>query len=231
MPSVSQTTISPSSSKKRRRDDDTGAQVQVKISSPRHALHDTLFNNAANRDDSHLNAERKQIAPRRRLHEQKRQRIEVRDEQTHSLLQNETTRLGLGGEKELVKPKIDLSPCHVCWRKPTDKSQLDSYAYCEGCGARTCFVCMRVCEGVGDFRSTMRGIGIGDGAFSFEFENPVHGQGETFERGGEEEGKKAWQKDRIEGHRGRICSRCCLERGAEGDVWCLGCLRTEDGMS
>jgi hypothetical protein len=35
----------------------------------------------------------------------------------------------------------------------------------------------------------------------------------------------------IEGHRGRICSRCCVERGAEGDVWCLGCLRTEEGMS
>jgi hypothetical protein len=90
---------------------------------------------------------------------------------------------------------------------------------------------MRVCEGVGALQTSRMGIGIGDGAFSFEFENPVDGQGRRFGVEDEDEGKKAWQKDRIEGHRERICSRCCVERGAEGDVWCLGCLRTEDGMS
>ena len=169
--------------------------------------------------------------PRRRLHEQKRQRIEVRDEQTQSLLHSESARLGSEGERETAKPKIDLSPCHVCWRKPTDKSQLDSYAYCEGCGARTCFVCMRVCEGAEVLQNSRMGIGIGDGAFSFEFENPVDGQGGILEGGLGEEGRKPWEKVRIEGHRGRICSRCCVERGAEGDVWCLGCLRTEDAMS
>lgn len=26
------------------------------------------------------------------------------------------------------------------------------------------------------------------------------------------------------GHRGVICSRCCVESGGEGDVICLGCL-------
>lgn len=244
MPSISQTTISPTSSKKRRRDDDA-AQVQVKIpryvlslqfletgdwaslltqdtDSPRYALHDSVFNNAANRDDfSPLNPERKQIIPRRRLHEQKRQRIEVRDE-TH-FLPSEVLR---EGEEERVVPraKIDLSPCHVCYRKPTDKSQLDSYAYCEGCGERTCFVCMRVCDGAGH---TAVGIGVGDGAFSFEFQRAEEVDGQ----GGGGEGGKPWQRDRIEGHRGRICSRCCVERGAEGDVCCLGCLRTEEGMS
>ena len=30
-------------------------------------------------------------------------------------------------------------------------------------------------------------------------------------------------------HRGKVCSRCCVERGSEGEVWCLGCLRAEDG--
>ncbi|PMD56578.1 uncharacterized protein K444DRAFT_616429 [Hyaloscypha bicolor E] len=239
MPSISQTTISPASSKKRRRDDDA-AQVQVKNSSPRHALHDSLFNNAANRDDFlHLNPERNKIIPRRRLHEQKRQRIEVRDEHTHSLLPHEVTGAGLAGEKGVARPKIDLSPCHVCWRKPTDKSQLDSYAYCEGCGERTCFVCMRVCEGVGGLESRRMGIIVGDGAFSFELDNPVAVDrqdwqtcsGGSGEEGREEEGRRAWYKDMIEGHRGRICSRCCVERGAEGDVWCLGCLRTEEGMS
>jgi hypothetical protein len=159
--------------------------------------------------------------PRRRLHEQKRQRIEVRDE-----AQNDFTR---GVTEGGAKGKIDLSPCHICWRKPTDKSQLDSYAYCEGCGERTCFVCMRVCEGARTLQSTR--MGIGDGAFSFELDSPVglDGRGGCYEGEGEE-GKKTWQRDRIEGHRGRICSRCCVERGAEGDVWCLGCLRTEEGM-
>lgn len=30
-------------------------------------------------------------------------------------------------------------------------------------------------------------------------------------------------------HRGMVCSRCCVERGVEGEVWCLGCLRVEGG--
>lgn len=30
-------------------------------------------------------------------------------------------------------------------------------------------------------------------------------------------------------HRGMICSRCCVERGADGEVRCLGCLRAEEG--
>jgi hypothetical protein len=196
-------------------------------SSPRHALHDSLFNNAANRDDSlYLNPERKQIIPRRRLHEQKRQRIEDQDD-----AQNEFGKGGIAdgeGERGVARPKIDLSPCHVCWRKPTDKSQLDSYAYCEGCGDRTCFICMRVCEGVEALQHTS--MGIGDGAFSFEFDGPVERDGDAShdgavgEGGMRDGGKKAWQKDKIVGHRGRICSRCCVEKGVEGDVWCLGCL-------
>lgn len=31
-------------------------------------------------------------------------------------------------------------------------------------------------------------------------------------------------------HKGMICSRCCVERGAEGEVWCLGCLRAEEAV-
>ena len=173
------------------------------------------------------------------MHDQKRQRIEVRDEHVHSLLHDEVTSAGLAGEKGVARPKIDLSPCHVCWRKPTDKSQLDSYAYCEGCGERTCFVCMRVCEGVGYLESRRMGITVGHGAFSFELDNSVAVDrqgwqtcsGGSGEESREQEGRGAWYKDRIEGHRGRICSRCCVERGVEGDVWCLGCLRTEEGMS
>ncbi len=34
-----------------------------------------------------------------------------------------------------------------------------------------------------------------------------------------------------EQHKGMICSRCCVERGTEGEVWCLGCLRMEEDGS
>lgn len=33
--------------------------------------------------------------------------------------------------------------------------------------------------------------------------------------------RKGWDAG---GHRAVVCSRCCIERGAEGDVTCLGCL-------
>jgi hypothetical protein len=210
------------------------------LSSPHHALHDSLFKSAAGKDDSlHLRSERRQIVPRRRLHEQKRQRVEVWDEQAHSLIHDEVTRVGLQGERAGARPTIDLSPCHVCRRKPTDKSQLDSYSYCEGCGERTCFVCMRACERVAGLESKWMGSLAGDGAFSFELDSPVEVgkqgwqicSGRSGEEGTEHLGRGVWHKGRIEGHRGRICSRCCVERGAEGDIWCLGCLRTEEGVS
>jgi hypothetical protein len=97
-------------------------------------------------------------------------------------------------------------------------------------------VCMRVCEGVAGLQNTERRIEVGNGAFSFELDSSVALNGQDWQAcSGEEdrgqEGEGAWNKDGIEGHRGRICSRCCVERGAEGDVWCLGCLRTEEGMN
>lgn len=197
--------------------------------SPRHALHDSIFHNAANRDDSlHLNTERKQLVPRRRLHDQKRQRIDLsRDD---GLLCGDT--IERGEITQETKGKIDLRSCHVCWRKPTEKAHLDAYADCEGCGERTCFVCMRVCEGLGVVRDER----IGDGRFSFGFDGEGHGwqafggDGGTDGESTEEE-RRVWDRDRIEGHRGRVCSRCCVERGSEGDVWCLGCLRAEERMS
>jgi hypothetical protein len=39
-----------------------------------------------------------------------------------------------------------LRPCHVCWRRPTTRAVLDGYADCEGCGSRTCYICLRECE-------------------------------------------------------------------------------------
>lgn len=36
-------------------------------------------------------------------------------------------------------------------------------------------------------------------------------------------------EEKGQGHKGMVCSRCCVERGTEGEVWCLGCLRAERG--
>jgi hypothetical protein len=93
---------------------------------------------------------------------------------------------------------------------------------------------MRVCDGFESLQSASRAIG--DGTFSFELDTPVEMEGQVWQtysggEGAEQEGKGAWNKDGIEGHRGRICSRCCVEKGAEGDVWCLGCLRSQEGAS
>ncbi len=41
-----------------------------------------------------------------------------------------------------------LAPCHICHRRPTTKHLLDSYADCANCGSRTCYICLRQCEGL-----------------------------------------------------------------------------------
>jgi len=129
--------------------------------------------------------------------------------------------------------KVDLRPCHICRRRPSDRAQLDRYADCEGCGARTCFVCMRQCEG--DFS----GFGVGEGvdfegdfdclAGSFERRGSDFGAGggeRNFEgREGKEDRGGIWEENCVMGHRRKVCRECCVELGAEGDVRCLGCYR------
>lgn len=118
--------------------------------------------------------------------------------------------------------KVDLSPCHICRRKPTEKKQLDAYADCEGCGKRTCFICVRECKGL---YSLQRGELEGGDVMIVEdvHEHPLNHEG------GEEPGLVPWGKDFVGRHRRMICSRCCVEKGTEGEVWCLGCLRMEEG--
>ncbi|EER28707.1 hypothetical protein D8B26_001018 [Coccidioides posadasii str. Silveira] len=40
-----------------------------------------------------------------------------------------------------------LTPCHICYRRPTMHFQLDAYADCELCRKRTCYICLRECDG------------------------------------------------------------------------------------
>ena len=139
--------------------------------------------------------------------------------------------------------KIDLSPCHICHRKPSERRELDEYSHCECCGRRTCYVCIRQCEGLGMERERrMRYFG----SENAERER-MYGSQEIFgadstcdlrlewtgdemriERG-RKDGWGSWESERGTEHKRKVCSRCCVERGPEGEVWCLGCLRTEEG--
>lgn len=40
-----------------------------------------------------------------------------------------------------------LRACHICLRRPTTKVALGAYGDCEACGQRTCYVCIRQCDG------------------------------------------------------------------------------------
>jgi hypothetical protein len=125
----------------------------------------------------------------------------------------------------------DLSPCHICHQRPRYASELDSYAACQACGERTCYICIRRCEGsslhpmshqpeIANIPTTE------DVRMGYELQVLLDGQQQEDEchaRGGKEQ-------DLGEGeHRDLICSRCCVEQGAEGEVRCLGCLRSEEG--
>ncbi|KAI1143489.1 hypothetical protein F5Y05DRAFT_368769 [Hypoxylon sp. FL0543] len=114
-----------------------------------------------------------------------------------------------------------LSPCHICHRKPTKKSDLDSFADCMGCGQRACFVCVRACQGWLPASEEEEDLSA-----SFTMQDVDDAQEPSLKqrKGGGPDG--GWIG---RGHREMICSRCCVERGPEGDVVCLGCLAGMEG--
>lgn len=135
------------------------------------------------------------------------------------------------------KPKADLSPCHICRRKPTVKSELDAFAGCEECMERTCYICIRECLGLGaEIRRAME-----EGQGSESSLNSFHGTEDGMDLGGggrfrpyhaarfgcDIEEERAWRKPKPFVHKRMVCSRCCVERGTEGEVWCLGCVGTD----
>ncbi|KAB5580356.1 hypothetical protein GE09DRAFT_435263 [Coniochaeta sp. 2T2.1] len=154
-----------------------------------------------------------------------------------------------------------LARCHICGRKPARKSDLDSFASCEGCGQRTCFVCLRECgdwrneeerrrwddEGyhqntsftMGDADDQTEGLrlkkmGVLPGMEEGRRMEGVSIQGEEARNRAEGRDMEDGQHDKKDGwaaggHRKRICSRCCVERGPDGDVVCLGCLPFVEG--
>jgi hypothetical protein len=131
--------------------------------------------------------------------------------------------------------RVSLSPCHICHRRPTKKSDLDSFADCQGCGDRTCFVCIRECRGwaaAGRDETCMSedsGVLSEQEVLSRSFhmdDAPPQRECGTNE-GGEASGNDGWAAS---GHRSVVCSRCCVEMGSDGDIACLGCLSRMEGV-
>ncbi|KAI1828043.1 hypothetical protein F4861DRAFT_490419 [Xylaria intraflava] len=137
-----------------------------------------------------------------------------------------------------------LSPCHICHRKPTKKSDLDSYSNCTGCGERTCFICLRACQGwlprPEEGKTDQPAPEEEETCVSFVMEDvddqeSAHDHADGYihfkktqqrQKKGEGGGAGSWNGH---GHREVICSRCCIERGSEGEVVCLGCLAGIEG--
>ncbi|GAB0133642.1 hypothetical protein EsDP_00002045, partial [Epichloe bromicola] len=146
----------------------------------------------------------------------------------------------VGGKTPFRPTAAVLAPCYICHRRPTKKSDLDSFAQCEGCEEVACFVCVRLCHGwnADDAMSVMseqemlsRSFPMGDADDMAEADGePQHGGHlRRYTEGGNEEKQedearrwgKGWAASR---HRSVVCSRCCVERGRDGEVVCLGCL-------
>lgn len=118
-------------------------------------------------------------------------------------------------------PSSLLRRCHICHRKPAKKADLDSFADCQGCGERTCYVCIRECLG---WRA---GQENGNSNNTSNNNDAQGGLDDKDQRPGEpSSGKSDWVSG---GHRQMVCSRCCVEKGPDGDVVCLGCLPFVDG--
>ncbi|KAK4454621.1 hypothetical protein QBC34DRAFT_137369 [Podospora aff. communis PSN243] len=148
-----------------------------------------------------------------------------------------------------------MSRCHICGRKPAKKSDSDSFADCQGCSQRTCYVCIRECLGwqggatPNQERADGNGMLLGgDSRGSRQSESPKSDASFTMADAcdmlqdstdhhhnnhpiDEERLHKAQESDGWArgGHRQVVCSQCCVERGANGDVVCLGCLAFIEG--
>ncbi|KAF5025028.1 hypothetical protein F66182_2896 [Fusarium sp. NRRL 66182] len=130
-----------------------------------------------------------------------------------------------------AKPRVTsavLAPCHICHRRPTKKSDLDSFADCQGCGEHTCFVCIRECHGWNlDGSSVLSEQEVLSRSFHMDdVDGTRPEQHNDATRSTEKQKDKGW--DAV-GHRNVVCSRCCIERGSEGDVACLGCFSRMEG--
>ena len=127
----------------------------------------------------------------------------------------------------MAAPKMNLNPCHICQRRPLQKKDLESYADCEGCGERCCWICVREC--LGSIYATRTPSPVPQMQPPRVDEDHEMDDGDAaFEDKVEQRRVDETKWPEIGGHRSKICSRCCVEKGKEGEVRCLGCLRAEE---
>ena len=105
------------------------------------------------------------------------------------------------------KDCLEIGACHICRRKPTDKNELQFYVDCERCQERTCWICIRQCDGIGYHHR------------DHTTESPL----QLVLLPSKTCGVESFSR-----HDSVICSRCCVEKGAEGEVWCFGCLEAQN---
>lgn len=164
-----------------------------------------------------------------------------RPSQQKILLQDQP---GLGNKTTTTTTRptaVSLTPCYICHRRPTKRSDLDSFAACQGCGERACYVCIRGCQGwnADDAREVLSEQEVLSRSFHMDDaddEVPADGghqhssghgaRDRPPEAGAAHRSRNGWDAG---AHRAVVCSRCCIERGAEGDVVCLGCLSGMEG--
>ncbi|KAK4105557.1 hypothetical protein N658DRAFT_503680 [Parathielavia hyrcaniae] len=200
-------------------------------------------------------------SPPQRNHLQQREQHSAARHASRELLDEKTRTPAASASASLT------SRCHICSRKPTKKSDLDSFADCQGCGQRTCYVCIRECLGwepnIPPIASTIERVSPnppptactpattttttttssaspseeGDTSFTMldadaaedrhhPHHHPPPTEATTTGLGGEDY-EQGWARGG--GHRQVVCSRCCVEKGADGDVVCLGCLPFVEG--
>lgn len=134
-------------------------------------------------------------------------------------------------------PASLMSRCHICFRKPNKKSDLDSFADCQGCGQRTCYVCIRECLGWGlpNLQTRIPGNPLPsipslkqEASFTMlDVDAPTTEYHQPPPEPRPQEHEHGWERGG--GHRQMVCSRCCVEKGQDGDVVCLGCLPFVEG--
>ncbi|KAK4673010.1 hypothetical protein QC763_108030 [Podospora pseudopauciseta] len=245
MPSIAQETTNTSSPssvpcKKRRRDDDRdNSTQQFTFSHHHHNIYPDNYHHYHHGSSSSSSSNLSPLATTTRKMiplSSKRQRmtsvdIELDPKRQHDITskfhQKEEETLPAKPRPNLASKTSLLTPCHICSRKPTKKSDLDSFADCQGCGQRTCYVCIRECLGWSppsqqpppplslQTEPSFTMIDV-DSTEEQQPPPPVESGGWTTKGGGA-------------GHRKMVCSRCCVERGQDGDVVCLGCLPFVEG--
>jgi hypothetical protein len=139
-----------------------------------------------------------------------------------------------------------MARCHICSRKPAKKSDLELFTDCQGCGQRACDICMRECFGwrpiltAGSDNTLPLSTGLATGEVKLPDSNASFTMVDVDADEVSEQQSHRQHTHRLprsykprpgdadewarRGHRERICSRCCIEKGPDGDIVCLGCL-------